>query len=96
MEYEKFCEDCGEYFTTTQKGAKFCRSCLLEHMAQANRNAQNMKKFENITVNPRETFNDILAEIERYNKENSRHLSYGQYVALRFLERQKLKKVKKS
>ena len=96
MEYEKFCEDCGDYFTTTRKGAKTCRRCSLERAAQANRNCQNMKKFENITVNPRETFNDIIAEIERYNKENSRHLSYGQYVALRFLERQKLKKVKKS
>ena len=44
-------------------------------------------KFKSIT--------EVLSDLERFNKENGKHLTYGQYVGKLYLEEMKIKAYKK-
>lgn len=84
------CIDCGKTYTAQSRAAKRCPECNLKHRkeyrqeyAEANKKEQIeiQKKFKKPICNFKPT-EQILKEMETYNKEHKTRLSYGQYVAL--------------
>ena len=82
--YKKDCAYCGKEFMPVIGPQIYCsRECCV--LAKRKRDLRNRKK---IKVKTRErkrsvTLDEILKEIEEYNKKHGTFISYGQYMSMR-------------
>lgn len=68
---QKECDCCGVVFTAFSRQAKYCAECrdpLFRQTVMLKRN------------NPNKALFALLRKIDKYNRENGTHLSYGKYV----------------
>lgn len=85
-EHHLNCIDCGrEFIAYSSKGLR-CDECRTEHLRrrkaahQATYRSTNYAKAKARKKMPPLSIKEVLRRMERYNKENGTHLSYGQYV----------------
>ena len=78
--YEKICINCGETFKTHGHSALRCVECRQQLERQKQRDRYLIKKAKGHRLRPAKSINQILRELEAYNKEHKTHLTYGQYM----------------
>ena len=82
--------DCGKTYTAQSRAAKRCPECNLKHRKEYRQEYAEANKKEQVKIQEKpqkpmhktKPMNQILKEMEIYNKEHKTRLSYGQYVAL--------------
>lgn len=83
------CVDCGKTVTAFTRKRQRCPECAL--VRNAAKQKEREKTYEAkpkpvepkpIKIYPKTSIGEVLIATERYNKENKKHLSYGQFVAL--------------
>lgn len=79
------CQRCGCDFTHSNTRRLYCSECKEELQKQRTRDY--MRKKRNGEQRKAQSFSEILAELEAYNKKHKTHLSYGQYVAMKGLKK---------
>ena len=81
------CEKCGLTFEAP-KGSrrKFCDECKWE-MELEKPKYQGIKRKRRRFVEPKQTIDEILAEMRAYNEEHGTRLSYGKFVAYKAIGR---------
>lgn len=80
------CVDCGCEFIAYSRAALRCEKCKEENLRLKKKKSQekcrgvykNHKKLK-----PKMSIGEVVMELEKYNRENHTHLTYGQYVALK-------------
>lgn len=70
MEIKRICL-CGNEFVAKSGAAKWCEDCRREMNMKPTRSKKRCNKPK--------TINEVLCEIEQYNKEHGTNLSYGKY-----------------
>lgn len=80
--FKKICVCCAAQYLTKSHSSIYCPNC---------RDKKKYKKAEKLPSGLN-SINRVLRDCERYNKENKKILSYGQYVSLQYIQAQKKKK----
>ena len=74
----KICKNCGKEFISPIATTRFCsKECSRKHDAK-------VKKLKNTPK--KQTLDDVLAELNEYNRTHGTHLTYGKYQAMKFNE----------
>lgn len=74
----RICAECGKEFFSPNTVVKFCsKKCAMHYNKKAAKRKKQPKK---------QTLDELLAEINEYNKTHGTHLTYGKYQAMRFKE----------
>lgn len=74
----KICAECGKEFFSPSKTIKFCsKTCAIRYNKKVAKRKKQPKK---------QTLDELLIEINEYNKTHGTHLTYGKYQAMRFQE----------
>jgi hypothetical protein len=82
--YIKTCIDCGKEFTAKAHNAKRCKECIIIHDRERKRKNYKRKKNSLKTCNkPKMSINDILRQLNRYNKRHKTCLTYGQFIQIK-------------
>ncbi len=82
----KICKKCGKEFTSPSAVAKFCsKECRIVYTNQKSKNKKTPKK---------QTLDEVLAELNEYNRTHGTHLTYGKYQAMKFAEALKNEKIR--
>lgn len=81
----KICAECGKEFFSPNTVVKFCckRCATLYNKKSAKRKKQPKKQ----------TLDEVLAELNEYNKTHGTHLTYGKYQEMLFKEALKNEKI---
>lgn len=80
------CEVCGSEFTCRQHNAKYCPGCKEDAYNEKQVQWRKRARAKRKSVKVKQEFksiNEVLADIEAYNKKHGSNLSYGQYIAMR-------------
>lgn len=80
MERVFYCTDCGQPFKSKATWALRCPKCRCKHEREREQAYRRRKKAEQYGGVKQKTINEVMRELEAYNKENHTTLSYGQYV----------------
>lgn len=78
------CSVCGTLFETTGKSAKYCPECRIwkkKEMSANSRKAMRARRAHQQIKST--TINDVLRELEEYNKRHGTCYTYGQYMVLK-------------
>ncbi len=70
---EFVCEWCGEKFLSRSHNAKYCPECKETRDSEGNMSPSRRR-------NPNKVLFALLQKIDKYNRKNGTHLSYGKYV----------------
>ena len=76
MEKVFYCVDCGQPFYSKATKALRCPECRKEHAKEYRR----QRKEGIYKRTPSKTLNEIMRELQVYNREHNTKLTYGQYV----------------
>lgn len=82
--YIKTCIECGKEYTAGQHNTKWCKDCVV--IGRQKRDAECRKRRRNATKahdKPKTTIYDVLAQLDRYNKEHNTNLSYGHFIQIK-------------
>ena len=80
----KICAECGKEFYSPFSATKYCsRKCR----DAANKKAEKPKKIEK-----KKTLDEVLADLNEYNRTHGTHLTYGKYKDMLFREAMKNEK----
>lgn len=81
--FKKNCLHCGKEFRPLIGTQMYCcRSCY-ELAKKKRAEIYNRKKREERAARKNRTLDEILKEIEEYNKKHGTFISYGQYMSMR-------------
>ncbi len=87
-EYKSYiCEECGKEFLTNRKirliACSDCRAKMkYQRQAQYNQNYSTGWRKKEKTKSTTNNLFKLIKDVEKYNKNNGTHLTYGQYAAL--------------
>ena len=76
----RICIECGKEFYSISPKAKMCSK-------ECKRARQFKLKQSRVTQKPKKTLDELLAEINEYNRTHGTHLTYGKYQEMKFRER---------
>ena len=80
----KTCLICGKEYTANAYNTKWCKDCVT--IGRKKRNADCRKRRKNAAIirnKPYTNINDVLRQMEAYNKEHNTCLSYGQFIQIK-------------
>ena len=83
--FTKNCIVCGKEMLVKSNAALRCAECQKEHARQYTQNHRDRVKVENERKNRpriRMSIREVIKAMEKYNRENHTHHTYGQFVAL--------------
>lgn len=97
---------CGKVIAYTgSRKPTYCDDCKKEQRRKSRRNSYLRHKDENkakqeeaarkATLIKFKPTTEVLSDLEAYNKEHRKHLTYGQYVGMLYLEELKIKAEKR-
>lgn len=79
----KICPLCKTSFEPSRHDQVYCDDCRLNHMKELRAQQHKQKKLNKEKKrNRNKSLQDILTEIDEYNKANNCFISYGKYVAM--------------
>ena len=82
------CINCGVTFDAKSQGNLRCDECRKEWARQQSKNYRDKcrskaeKTIQRVKIRPRMSIREVIKAIEKYNRENHTHLTYGQFVML--------------
>jgi hypothetical protein len=82
---KRICIDCGKSFIG-YCNEKRCKDCKRDESYRRNQEyikRMRLKKEKAERPQAKVSLDQIIKELEQYNRENGTHLSYGQYVAMK-------------
>lgn len=83
----KFCAECGKEFYSTNGNVKFCsKECKAKHRTKAGHQPKTPE---------RKTLDEVIADMNEYNRTHGTHLTYGKYQDMIFREALKNEKNRK-
>jgi tRNA(Ile2) C34 agmatinyltransferase TiaS len=87
-EYQLICVDCGGDFTAYSTKGLRCPDCKADHLRRSKAAAQARYRSTNYVspkarkMSPHLSIDEVLRQMETYNKENGKNLSYGEFVQI--------------
>lgn len=85
----KICRCCGETYQALNGKTKYCLEC--RYMSEHERSQMMAERTRYSPRKRRKRFNSsldkTLDEIRTYNKNHSKHLSYGEYISLKSMKK---------
>ena len=81
------CINCGVTFNAKSQGNLRCDECRKEWARQQSRNYRDRNRVQTemvkqVKIRPRMSIREVIRVMEKYNRENHTHYTYGQFVAL--------------
>ena len=76
----KYCCKCGAVFESESNNAKYCLVCRKEIKRKYPKPYLSKPKRKTTEY---KSLNDIVAELEKYNRMNGTNLTYGKYVEMK-------------
>ena len=84
----KVCVVCGkEFYSTNPKSKVCCEECRIIRKNEVKKNKK--------AVAPKKTLDEVLADLNEYNRTHGTHLTYGKYKEMLFMEALKNEKNRK-
>lgn len=83
-----FCPICEEDFKKSKHNQKYCNDCLENRKYEIYKYAAQQKKIKEERKARQEgikTIDQVIAELEAYNKKHGTCISYGKYVEMMYL-----------
>lgn len=77
----KKCVLCSEGFESNSNNAKYCPKC--RETIKKKYNKPYLSKSERRSLTKPKSINQIIAELEEYNRINGTQLTYGKYVGMK-------------
>ena len=75
----KTCVECGKEFFAQNGNTRFCSpECKEKH--------ENKRKHTKKVPKKKKTLDEVLAELEEYNRTHGTHLTYGKYQNMKYIE----------
>ena len=78
--YKISCERCGCEIVTTHHLQRYCTRCRADVRRETQRKA--CRRYKNKRVVNHKSVNEIIKELNAYNKEHNTSLTYGQYMLI--------------
>lgn len=78
------CSICGTRFETAGTTAKYCPKCRIWKRHEANVKNSEARRKRATRRTEKVSINDVLRELDEYNRHHGTCYTYGQYMALRY------------
>lgn len=79
----KICPLCKKEFYPLRRDQRHCDDCRLNRIKEVNHQGYERRKLNKLKKKDRKkTIDDIVAEMNEYNKVHGGFISYGKYVAM--------------
>ena len=84
----KICAECGKEYFSTNGNSRFCSEDCKETYKKKHRKYVKKPK--------RKTLDEVLAELDEYNRTHGMHLTYGKYQNMKYIEQLRNEKNEKN